>query len=76
MLYFPAPFGRVILIFEKQTFVFWGNSGGAEDKGLGLALSIGVALGDDGAEDRGLQLSITDSALSMAAAIADDSARA
>ena len=39
-------------------------------------LSIGVALGDDEAEDRawGLQLSILDNASSMTAVIADDSA--
>ena len=35
---------------------------------------VGEALGDDKTEDRGLQLPIVDSALSMA--IADDSARA
>ena len=85
-LYLPAPFGRGFLIFETRTVVGRGfgasvvvGVGGAEDKRLiGLALSISVALGDDEAEDRawGLQLSIVDNASSMAAVIADDSARA
>jgi hypothetical protein len=41
---------------------------------IGVAPGDGVALGDGETEDRGLQLPIADSALSMA--IADDSARA
>jgi hypothetical protein len=50
----------------------------ADDEGLRSfvqgSCGVGVALGDGEMEDRGLQLPIADSALSMA--IADDSARA
>lgn len=49
---------------------------GSSGVGVALGDGVGVVLGDGGREDRGLQLPIEDSALSTAAAIADDSGRA
>jgi hypothetical protein len=85
----PAPFGRGFLIFETRTVVLGDSVAGvalgvdkADDDSEGLrsfvrgSSGVGVALGDDKREDTGLHLSIADSALSMAVAIADDSARA
>lgn len=91
-LYLPAPFGRGFLIFETMTVVLEDSVNGvalgvdeADDEELETSVwgisGVGVDLGDGGTGVRGLHLSIADSALSMAAlsmsaAIADDSARA